>query len=286
MEMNQLKEFVPKPLRALMHDAKALPAKLHQELQIRTARVNPKPILVLGNQKSGTSAIAALLAEMTGLSVSIDLRKEIENPTYHKVKQGKLPFAEFVKLHKFDFSRAIVKEPNLTLFYEELLDYFPQSKLVFVVRDPRDNIRSILNRLKIPGNLSGLSPKYQGEMTPAWDLIVDNRWLGLNGDYIEMLAQRWNLMADVLLNHQEQMMISRYEVFLQDKVGEITRLAKSLNLQEVNDISAKVDIQFQPRGNHKVKWRDFFGEENLNKIDRICEEKMKQLDYPIDSQSI
>ncbi len=286
MEINHLKELMPKPLRSLINDAKALSEKLHKELQIRTARVNPNPILVLGNQKSGTSAIAALLAEMTGLSVSIDLRKEIENPTYHKVKQGELSFAEFVKLHKLDFSRAIVKEPNLTLFYEELVEYFPQSQFLFVIRDPRDNIRSILNRLKIPGNLSGFRPEYQGEMTPAWDLILDNSWLGLNGDYIEMLAQRWNLMADVFLNHSEQMILSRYEVFVQDKVGEIARLAKSLNLPQVNDIAAKVDIQFQPRGNKNVKWLDFFGEENLSKIDRICQEKMKQLDYPLDHKSM
>jgi hypothetical protein len=286
MEINHLKELMPKPLRSLMHDAKALPEKLHKELQIRTARVNQNPILVLGNQKSGTSAIAALLAEMTGLSVSIDLRKEIENPTYHKVKQGELSFAEFVKLHKLDFSRAIVKEPNLTLFYEELVDYFPQCQFVIVIRDPRDNIRSILNRLKIPGNLERLSTEYQEEMTPAWDLILDNSWLGLNGDYIEMLAQRWNLMTDVFLNHSEQMILSRYEVFVQDKVGEIARLAKSLNLPQVNDIAAKVDIQFQPRGNKNVKWLDFFGAENLSKIESICQEKMKQLDYPIDSDSI
>lgn len=286
MEVNQIKTFVPKPVKSLIHKGKVLQEKFRTQFKIITATVNPHPILVLGNQKSGTSAIAALLGEMTGLSVSIDLRKEIDRPTYHQVKQGELSFAQFVKSHKLDFSRAIVKEPNLTLFYEELLDYFPQSQFVFVIRDPRDNIRSILNRLKIPGNLNKLSSEYQGEMTPAWDLIVDNRWLGLDGDYIEMLAQRWNLMTDVFLNHSEQMILSRYEVFIEDKVGEIARLAQCLNLPQVNDIAAKVDIQFQPRGNKNVKWRDFFGEDNLNKIDRICEEKMKQLDYPINSQLI
>ncbi|NER33280.1 MAG: sulfotransferase [Oscillatoria sp. SIO1A7] len=279
----ELKKAVPMPLKILKYKAWKLSERVKREWDTINARVNPRPIIVLGNQKSGTSAIAALLAEMTDLSVSIDLRKEVDNPTYHKVKRGDLSFAEFVRVNKLDFSRDIVKEPNLTLFYKELVEYFPGSQFVFVIRDPRDNIRSILNRLKIPGNLSSLSPEYRGEITPAWELIVDGGWLGLKGEnYIEMLAERWNLMADVFLNHRQQMILSRYDVFVQDKVAAIERLAQSLNLPQVNDIAGKVDIQFQPRGNKNVNWGYFFGSENLAKIENICAQKMSKLDYPVD----
>ena len=278
----EIKKAVPRPLKTLKYKAWELSARLKTEWETINARVNPSPIIVLGNQKSGTSAIAALLSEMTGLSVSIDLKTEVENPTYQKVKKGELSFADFVKVNKLDFSREIVKEPNLTLFYQELVEYFPSSQFVFVIRDPRDNIRSILNRLKIPGNLSSLSAEYRGEMTPAWELIVDNRWLGLKGEnYIEMLANRWNLMADVFLNHKQEMILSRYEVFVKDKVAEIERLAKYLKLPQVNDISGKIDIQFQPRGEKNVKWGEFFGSKNLTKIEQICATKMRQLDYTI-----
>lgn len=279
----ELKKAVPKPLKILKYKAWEIAEGFKTEWDTINARVNPSPIIVLGNQKSGTSAIAALLSEMTGLSVSIDLRKEVDRPTYQKVKRGELSFAEFVRVNKLDFSRDIVKEPNLTLFYKELVEYFPSSRFVFVIRDPRDNIRSILNRLKIPGNLSKLSSEYRGEMTAAWELIVDNGWLGLKGEnYIEMLAERWNLMADVFLTNQQQMIVSRYELFVKDKVAAIEWLAQDLNLPEVNDIAGKVDIQFQPRGNNNVKWGDFFGSENLSKIEDICAEKMSQLDYPVD----
>lgn len=286
MAIKDIKKAVPRPLKTLKYKAWELSGRVKTEWDTINARVNPTPIIVLGNQKSGTSAIAALLSEMTGLSVSIDLRKEVDSPTYHQVKKGELSFAEFVRANKLDFSREIVKEPNLTLFYQELLEHFPRSQFIFVIRDPRDNIRSILNRLKIPGNLSSLSPDHKAEMTPAWELIVDNRWLGLKGEnYIEMLAERWNLMADVFLNHKQQIILSRYDVFVKDKVAEIERLAQALNLPQVNDISGRVDIQFQPKGNKNVKWRDFFGHDNLTKIEQICAEKMRQLDYDIDKES-
>ena len=246
------------------------------------AQINPKPILILGNQKSGTSAIAALLAELTGLSATIDLKNEFPIPTYPQILQDQLPFSQFLQNYKLDFSRDIVKEPNLTLFYPELLASFPEAKFVFVLRDPRDNIRSILNRLKIPGDLLQLNPENYQKVTPAWDLIIDNRWLGLEGEnYIEMLAARWNFMADVFLNNREQIVLVRYEAFLKDKLGELTRLAEKLELNPVNDITHRLDVQFQKRGDRDVNWRVFFGHQNLTQIEHICETRMRKLDYPI-----
>lgn len=261
---------------------KVIPEKVQREFQTIISKINPEPILVLGNQKSGTSAIAALLAKMTGLAATIDLRKELKNPTFHRVLQGKVPFSRFIQINKLDFSRDIVKEPNLTLLYQELVDYFPKSKFIFVLRDPRDNIRSILDRLKIPGNLNQLEPAYLGEVTPAWDLVIDNSWLGLEGEnYVEMLAARWNFTTDVFLSNQEQMLLVRYEEFLKDKLGELTRLAQSLRLNPVNDITDSMNVQFQPRGNRDINLLDFFGDRNLDRIERICSGRMKMLDYPL-----
>ncbi|NEP47097.1 MAG: hypothetical protein F6K35_51130, partial [Okeania sp. SIO2H7] len=113
-------------------------------------------------------------------------------------------------------------------------------------------------------------------------LIVDNKWLGLDGEnYIEMLAYRWNFTSDVFLKNQEKMKLIRYEDFLQDKMGEIASLAEALKLKPSKDISDKVDIQFQGRGNREVKWYQFFGKNNLSRIDEICGESMRLLNYPL-----
>ena len=282
MEIKELKKLAPKPIKNLVYRYREGFAKAKINWETITSRINQSPIIVLGNQKSGTSAIAALLAEMSGLSVTLDLRKEIENPTYDRVKTGELSFAEFVKINKLDFCREIIKEPNLTLFHQEMNEYFTRQKYVFVIRDPRENIRSILNRLKIPGNLRELESEYLEEIRkyPAWNLVLDGRWLGIEGqNYIERLAYRWNFMADIFLENKDKMILVYYEDFVKDKVGVIADLTEKLGLDRVNDIADKVDIQFQPKGNRNVKGIEFFGEDNLERIESICEERIKMFNY-------
>jgi hypothetical protein len=237
---------------------------------------------MLGNQKSGTTAIAALLSEMTGLSVTLDLKSEMKNPVIHRVKRGGLSMEDFVRLNKLDFSRDIIKEPSLSPFFRELSECFPRSKFVMVIRDPRDNIRSILNRLKIPGHLDDITDEYTSRITPAWALIIDGRWLGLDGkNYVEMLAQRWNYITDSYLDNSGRMLLLRYEDFSKDKVGELERLAEALGLEKKRDVSRRVDVQFQPAGDRSVRWDDFFGPENLSRIERIAADRMRKLGYTL-----
>lgn len=281
--MHKLKQVIPTPVKHIVYKARSLQEKLLLQLKTATARINPQPILILGNQKAGTSAIAALLAAMTGKSVTIDLRKEIFHPTYCQVRQGKLTFPEFIKNNRLGFSRDIVKEPHLTTFYSDLEQHFPQSQRIFVLRDPRDNIRSILNRLNIPGNLDKLRHEDRQNIIPVWDLVMDGHWLGIEGEnYIEMLAARWNFTTDVFLAHSDKMLLTRYEDFLQDKIAEIERLARSLHLPAVRDITDQVDIQFQKAGNKNVNLKEFFGAKNLACIEHLCGERMKQLGYELE----
>ena len=285
--MGNLRQLVPQPVKNMVWKAKIFQKELTNDLKSITARVNPTPIFVLGNQKSGTTAIAQLLAEMVDFSVAIDLRKEIKNSTFHLVKQEKLSLSKFIEINKLDFSRKIIKEPNLTLFYHDLIEYFPDAKFVFVLRDPRDNIRSILNRLNIPGNLYQLEQKQQKDVTIAWKLVLDSQWLGVSGEnYIEILAARWNFLTDLYLEHQDCTFLVRYEEFLKDKKGVLEQLANKLDLLPVKDITNQLDLQFQPLGKKDISWKkknvnfiDFFGEDNLARIESICEEKILLFGY-------
>lgn len=280
--MSKLHSFIPKSMLPIYHKVRGFHDQIEAELKKLTTSVHPHPILVLGNQKSGTSAIAALLAENTGLSVTIDITQEVNHPIYHHVISGKLSFDEYIQRHKLYFSKAIIKEPNLTLFYNQLIDYFPNSQFVFIIRDPRDNIRSILNRLQLPGNLTEIKLEQRQMMSQAWQLIIDNFGFNLPGsNYIEKMAYRWDYMANLYSNNSEKMILIRYEDFLQDKVIQIERLAQKLGLKPINDISDKVNIQFQGRGDRNVKWQDFFGKDNLSRIESICNKNMKKFDYLI-----
>lgn len=255
---------------------------LQTDLQGRVVQVNSAPIFILGNQKSGTSAIAALLGLQTGLTTSVDLVKEYlsTGETYKKVKSGQLSYESFVNRNRLDFSRDIIKEANLTTFYQELFSYFPESKFVFVIRDPRDNIRSILDRHNLPGNLVQLSDEQKATLKTSWNIIFDGSWLGLNGrNYIEMLAMRWNLFTNIYLANKTNMVLVRYEKFLFDKIAVITELTKRLDLSVKYDISSKVDIQYQPAGNKKVDLCAFYGPGNLKLIEDTCQKFMELTGY-------
>ncbi|MEE9268781.1 MAG: sulfotransferase [Candidatus Krumholzibacteria bacterium] len=267
-------------VKSLASGVHAALTRLKTSVQTLGATVHPNPLLMLGNQKSGTTAIAALLSEMTAIPATLDLQKEMKDPAIDRVKSGAMSFDDFVRRNKLDFSRPIIKEPSLTLFYDELAAYFPRSRFVMVIRDPRDNIRSILNRIDMPGNLEAMDPARLAGLTRAWQLILDNRWLGLEGEhYIDMLAHRWNYTTDLYLRHRQRSLLVRYETFLQDKAGEIARLAGALAMPVLHDISHRVDVQFQPAGDRNVRWVDFYGQDHLTRIESICGDRMAEFGY-------
>ena len=192
--------------------------------------------------------------------------------TYVPIKNGALPFRSLIRRNRFDFSRDIVKEPNLTLFYDELTAHFPQARFAFVLRDPRDNIRSQLNRMRIAGNLPYLKPGHRNGVDAGFALLLDGRWCGTDTGhhYIEQLAGRWTMMADVYARNSQRMHLIQYEQFLENKVEAIEQLALKLGLRPGHDISDKVDIQFQEKGDNSASWIDFYGHENLSRIEHIC----------------
>ncbi len=250
-------------------------------------RVHPHPVFILGHQKSGTSAIAALLAQACDLDVTIDLLREVWWPTYQRVlaRHGDT-FDGFIRRNRLGFSRAVVKEPNLTLFVPELRAAFPRSSMVMVVRDPRDVTRSLLNAVSLAGDLGATDAGSELTTNPGWGLVLDSSWLGLEGEhYIDRISHRWNFFADVYLDETSRFHLVRYEDFVRDKVGEVRRLAALLGREATVDISDKVDVQFQPAGDRGRTWTHFFGAANLARIESICHDRMLRLGYEPSSRS-
>ncbi len=242
------------------------------------------PVFVLGNQKAGTSAIAALLARAGGLSYDIDLGG-LRVREYEAIyaDRSRLPTL-LLERAGVEFSKGLVKEPNLTFLLPELLRLHPRSRFVFVARDPRANIRSILNRLQIPGNLRTVDPADYPELSPMWEAILFNFWVGdparaLN--YVARSAERWQQATDLYLAHQDRVRLIRYEDFRGAKVEAIQQLARELDLSAPHDISRWVDVQFQPAGRPVSDYLSFFGQANLTSIEQECAAGMRQLAYPL-----
>ena len=242
------------------------------EVSVRTAvsRVHPNPLFIFGNQKSGTSAIAALIGASTDLEVLVDLPREVMAPTVPEVHAGRRTLDWFIRRNRLGFSHPVIKEPALTFLAGMILEHWQDSPSIFVMRHPYENIRSILDRLRISGDLSVPPAESLDEANPAWKTVLDNRWLGVESQhYIEQLAWRWVLAARVYLDLRDRMVLARYEDFERDKVGVIKDLVRQVGFEPLSSIEHLVDHQFQPAGVRGRTPAEVFGG-NLALIDDIC----------------
>lgn len=252
--------------------------RLRLALANRLATVCETPVIVLGNQKSGTSAIAHLLADAAGLSKTVDI-PSLWPPTFIDIMQGRVSLADVVRKNKYYFSTQLIKEPNLTFMTDQVMACFPHARYVFIVRDPRDNIRSLLNSRQLPGDLENAN----ADMIPPLPgrprvTIAAEVWGEKDDHYIVTSAKRWCRAVEGYFQFRDKMCLVRYEDFLQDKIGYISRLARELGFDPQQDISGRVDIQYQPAGNRGISHEAFFGE-NLRYIETICGDYMAELGY-------
>jgi hypothetical protein len=251
--------------------------RLAHSLGRDSARIPTDPVLVFGNQKSGTSAVATLLGELCDLSMTID-DPQIRPDAMREFALGRDDFRAFVQRHPKEFSAQLIKHPNLTFFVDRVLEVFPDAKVVFVVRDPRGNIRSILQRRKVRGDLEQIDAETMSQIGgPA--MYDPELWGGEGENYIGHMALRWNFANDAYLRHAQRFVLCRYEDFCSDKLAHLNELASKLGLAAVNDVRSRLDVQFQPAGDHSISWQQFFGARNLERIETLCAHRMDKLGY-------
>ncbi|MCH2556035.1 MAG: sulfotransferase [Alcanivorax sp.] len=240
------------------------------------------PVIILGVQKSGTTAISALLAQAVGKDATLDVLRSIRHPEWKVLIQyGIGSFEEYIYKYRESFKKEIIKEPGLTFFYKELSRVFPRAKFVMIVRHPMDNIRSILNRLRVPGDLETLDIESYPlvKESPAWRINLDTRWMGyVASNYVDALAYRWKVGARTYLENKENFVLLKYEDFLINKDAYVKQLANEVGLQVNNDISAFLDKQYQSKGNSKIDTKCFFAE-NYQTIKRMCSKEAELLGY-------
>jgi len=242
-------------------------------------------LIILGNQKTGSTVIADLVSKRSGKSVMLDVLGALNEPEWLlKQRYGLSDLSDFIYRHRDEFGRNILKEPSLTFFYADLVKIFPNAKASFIIRNPLNNIRSILNRLNIPGNLDNIRAEDWPELEnmPTWKLALDSTWLGYpEGNYVEALAYRWCAAADVYLKNKDKIYLLEYEKFLSDKSATIDEFCKFHGLALKEDISHLVDTQYQRKGISDVDLHMFFGKSNYDNIMKICDYKARQFGYKI-----
>ena len=238
--------------------------------------VNPS-VIAIGMQKSGTSAIAALVAARVGLTAAIDLPREIRSPTFHRVRTA-ADLERFIARNRREFASGLVKEPNVTYLAPLLRGRFPDARLLAIVRSPADTIRSVLQRLGIPGDAADHRPA-RGLASPGWDVVLDGEWQGFGPcGPVTCLARRWTKCIESIEALGDDAVVVRYEDFSADKAGVIEDLVRRLGLVASDPITDLLDRPFQPSGERVDSLRAYFGA-NVDTIDRECAEVAARWGY-------
>jgi hypothetical protein len=240
-------------------------------------------VIVAGMPKSGTTAIAALLAASVGEKVCSDpfYRLDKQGVRYReKLFSGDYSLASLWRANRHVFKGEVVKDPNFPFFIADFNEFFPAAKQVFIVRSPFDNIRSILNRLELPANPAEGEKRMADFTRGGWFHVLNGVSPALPGNnYLERMAWRWRVSAEHYLRERESVRLIRYEDFRSDKVGEIKKLATDLGLKPNRDISELVDVQYQPKGRSSGSYEEFFDREHLDMIGNIVEPLLEPFGY-------
>ena len=242
----------------------------------------PRPrVFVTGMPKSGTTAIVKLMGIASG-------EKTVSDPFHLLDKRGvrfrdalfagEISVPQLMRQYPSAFQGVILKDPNFVFFADAIAKAYPDAHWVFTVRDPRDNIRSVLNRLGLPGKAHEIKLE-SPEIGETWRRVLQGRTPEIRGkDPIHRLALRWVMMAEIALS-SGRMTFSRYEQFNTDKQGSITTLCNATRLTSAHSIAPFMDTQFQPRGDRNAVWEEFFGAHELAMIYDTCGPTMERVGY-------
>lgn len=238
-------------------------------------------VVFIGNQKSGTTAISSLFAKCAGMSHMSDSPLFWE-PNFTKLYESKITIKRILDENRKLLRKEVLKEPNFLFFIDDLIEALPtNTKYVYIIRDPRNNIRSLLNRIKVPGNLEN-SESFIHRIDQHERILFDKTLFRYRSDhYVDMLAERWNIAYNNYYNRSSFFHLVKYEDFIQDKNNFIHNLVIQLGFKPKFNITSIIDLQFQPKGDNSASWQDFYGEKTLARIENICRKGMLDLRYPV-----
>ena len=217
---------------------------------------NSAATIILGFPKSGTSALTGMLATRSGKSASIDTPCLWE-PYLKKIQEDGLDFKKHVFNNPFRFSKDIVKEPNMVFLLDKLPEVFKMNKVIIIRRNPYKNIKSILDRLGLPGNLQRDSEL--PEFNKNWQRLLLE---GKGDNYVERLANKWyNVDSQLKLISEYSLTFEvQYEDFNEHKVQTIDSIIEFLNWERKNSIDQILNKPYQPRSANNISISDFFGD--------------------------
>ncbi|WP_339136548.1 MAG: sulfotransferase [Candidatus Electrothrix sp. GW3-4] len=234
-----------------------------------------KVYLMVGSESSGTTAIANLLfLEIPGFRFLEEGEQQWVWEVYQDVYRKTKKISDYPKLVLFD----AIKVPGFATIIPEFKKEFPRSKVIYIVRDPRDYVNSAIKTWKV-SSVEELS-------SVSW---VKENWLNIKAiDPIERLALRWQKYITAAMRNKDVFFV-RYEDFCVDKVVTIEKIAMNMELPfNKMRVSKLCDKQlchksvraYKPQG--PGGWRvGLLNKAHIAKIENICRTEMLHWGYKL-----
>ncbi|MCP4270759.1 MAG: GNAT family N-acetyltransferase [Gammaproteobacteria bacterium] len=234
-----------------------------------------KKYLLVGSESSGTTAVSDLLfKEVEGLRYLEEGEHQWVWSAYRSIYQNTSQVKDYPRLHLFD----AIKVPGFSMIIGQYLEQFPNTDVIYLVRDPRDFASSAIKTWKI-GAMSDF-------IKVPW---TDIGWMGIKcDDAVACLAYRWKTYLNTARKTSGVTFI-RYEDFCNDKVGVIENLSIKLKLPfDRERVERLCNIQLSHGSVRAYKpsgpggWKDsILDEQHIKLIEDICREEMLTFNYEV-----
>lgn len=181
--------------------------------------------------------------------------------------------------------RMVIREPNASWAAETIMALLPRSRMIFLVRDGRDVLDSLVDGYQAGGWLS--------ESTPKFTVTPERRRY-----FMESHAASWVQTMDAVgrafeAHRPEDRLLVRYEELLDDTAGGLAGVLRWLGVQSspqhIEDIVPRHAFSAGPetdRGRGRPKraampglWRENFTAEEQARVEEIMGSKLLQLGY-------
>lgn len=131
--------------------------------------------------------------------------------------------------------RLLEKTPENALRVPFLKRIFPDARFIYLHRDLRQNVSSLIEAWKHPGFVS--IPKLPGWPREHWCFLLPERWRELaEGSLCQIAAFQWGAANRAIIEGleaipREQWTMVSYAQLLADPAGEITRLCRFMDVE-------------------------------------------------------
>jgi len=239
---------------------------------------NCAPIFVVGTQRSGTTLLCRMLSahhnlfvmnEMDGIDKKISLDKTpkevLDSMNAQFLRKYGMNIEAF--LAKNGKTRWGLKDPALTYCLNNLKNYFPESKIIFIIRDGRAVANSYLKIGWGVANIYGAGERWKNE--------------------IELQQRYWE-------GHPENSYTLRYEDLLADPAKELAKLCVFIGetfdesmvtyYQEpgyIKERSYNTNV-FRPIDRSiEVKWKTELSPNQICVFESVAGQKLQEFGYPL-----